>query len=288
MMPGRDASKYTWAVANGREMLRALREAAGLSQMDVMLRLSDAGVRVDQAHIQKIESGAIKRPTASTLDAILTVGLQVPYRVRSDVLAAFGYQLRWELPTAEEIELELKLDGGEVMCAIWPAYLIDQAQRIWAWNPLFPRLLGGASDDPANEGFIGLTVLDILFNPAVGTHRQIANSGTFVPVIVGWFKTMTRQYWQDPWFHEFMARARTWPGFTEIWDQIPEGPQLLLRTHSTVPVEIQVPGLSKPLLFRPVHVPMSFDPRFAVLHLMPLNAETQTVCAAWAEEATTG
>lgn len=283
-MPELDISKYTWAVAGGREMLRALREASGLSQMDLMLRLSDAGVRVDQAHIQKIESGAIKRPTASTLDAILTVGLQVPYRIRIDVLAAYGYQMRWELPTAEEIELELELNAGEITQTIWPSYLIDYAQRIWGWNRLFPRLLGSTADNPANAGFVGLTVLDILFNPAVGTYRQIANAEEFAPAIVGWFKTMTKQYWQDPWFHDFLTKARTWPGFAEIWDQVPEGPQVLLRTHTAVPVEIQVPGLAQPLLLRPVQVPVALDPRFAVLHLIPLNVETQAVCAAWAAE----
>ncbi|MCA9834950.1 MAG: helix-turn-helix domain-containing protein [Thermomicrobiales bacterium] len=283
-MPERDASRYTWMIVGGRETLRALRESSGLSQMEVMLRLSDAGVRIDQAHLQRIESGAIKRPTAATLDAILTTGLHAPYRVRIDVLAAFGYQLHWELPTFREAELEVKLNAEELTRTVWPSYLIDYAQRIWGWNRLFPRLLGSTADNPANAGFVGLTVLDILLNPAIGTHRQIANADEFVPVIVGWFKTMTKRYRQDPWFHDFLSKARTWPGFSEMWDQVPEGPQALLQTHTAVPVEISVPGLVKPLLLRPVQVPVALDPRFAVLHLIPMNVETQAVCAAWAAE----
>jgi hypothetical protein len=186
------------------------------------------------------------------------------------------------LPTEQEAGFELKLNADELERTIWPSYLVDYAQRIWGWNRLFPRLLGNTADDPANAGYAGLTVLDILFNPAIGTNRQTANAESFAPVIVAWFKTTTKQFRQEPWFHDFMTKARTWPGFPEMWDQIPEGPQVLLQELPAVPVEIHVPGLASPLLFRPVHAPVSLDPRFAVLHLMALNVETQAVCAAWA------
>ncbi|HYI25718.1 MAG TPA: helix-turn-helix transcriptional regulator [Thermomicrobiales bacterium] len=265
-------------------MLRALRETSGLSQLELALRLSDAGIRVDQAHIHRIESGAIKRPTAPTLDAILTVGLNVPYRVRIDVLAAFGYQLRWELPTDEDIEFERRYNADALNHTIWPAYMVDHAHRIWGWNRLFPRLVGNSADDPGNAGYVGLTVLDILFNPAVGTNRQIANAKSFGPVAVAWFKVMTKPYRQESWFHDLITRAKTWPGFFEIWDQIPEGPQALLVEPPVIPVEIHVPGLAAHLRFRAIQVAMPFDPRFAILHMVPLNVETQAICAAWAAE----
>ena len=283
-----DARRYTWAVTDGREMLRALRESAGLSQQELANRLVEAELKLDQAHVQKIESGAIKRPTAPTLDAILTVGLNVPYRIRIDVLAAFGYRLQWELPTDQEIELERSLSTEELTRTIWPSYLLDYAQRIWGWNRLFPRLLVNTADDPRNAGYLGLTVLDILFNPVVGTNRQIANAESFGPVIVAWFKLMTKPYWQEPWFHEFMTRAKTWPGFFAMWNQIPEGPQVLLTESPVIPVEIHVPGLASPLRFRTIHVPLAFDPRFAILHMVPLSVETQAICAAWAAEDTAG
>lgn len=283
-MPGRDASMYTWAVFGGREMLRALRETSGLSQMELALRLSDAGIRVDQAHVNKIESGAIKRPTAPILDGILTVGLKVPYRVRIDVLSAFGYRLRWELPTDQDIEFERRINAEELTRTIWPSYMVDYAHRIWGWNRLFPRLLGRTADDPGNAEYVGLTVLDILFNPAIGTNRQIANAESFGPVAMAWFKVMTKPYCQEPWFHDLMTRAKTWPGFFEIWNQIPEGPQVLLVEPPVTPVEIHVPGLASPMRFRTIHVPMAFDPRFGILHMVPLSVETQAICAAWAAE----
>ena len=127
-------------------------------------------------------------------------------------------------------------------------------------------------------------MLDILFNPAIGTNRQIANADSFAPVIMAWFKLMTKQYWQESWFHDLMTRAKTWPGFFEMWNQIPEGPQVLLTEPPVIPIDIHVPGLASPLRFRTIHVPVAFDPRFAILHLIPLNVETQAVCAGWAAE----
>lgn len=280
----RDGRLITWTSEDGRNLLRTLREEAGLSQMELALRLSGADIRVDQAHIQKIESGAIKRPTLATLDAVLTVGLHVPYRVRIDVLTAFGYRPRWEQPTEREVDLERMLSSDELNQTIWPSYLLDYTQRIWGWNRLFPRLIGNTPDNPGNARYVGLTVLDILFDPEVGTTRQIANVGTFAIVMIGYYKEMTKQYRDEVWFRDVMTRAATWPGFLDLWDQIPDGPQALLVAPPVIPLDIEVPGQEAPLRFRAIHVPVVFDPRFAILHLVPMNVTTQAICAAWADE----
>src|SRR5680860_1860356 len=86
----------------GGKLLRAIRQDAGHSLIALAGRLEDRGVRTDAAHIQRIETGQIARPTAETLDAILTHGLDAPYRTRRDVLEAFGYRLPWDLPTERE------------------------------------------------------------------------------------------------------------------------------------------------------------------------------------------
>lgn len=280
-----EPSGYSWDGADGPTMLRALREASGLSQLEVAMRLVDAEFRIDQSHLYKIESGRIVRPAAKTIDAILTLGLQAPYSIRRDVLQAFGYRLPWVLPTEQEIASELRLCAGELNFANWPAYMMDYSHRIWAWNRLFPRLLGNTADDPANAGYVGLTTLDILLNPDVGTNRQIANAGSFVPLSVAWFKTMTRPYAQEAWFREFMARANAWPGFRELWAQMPEEAPVLWAEPQVVPVEIQVPGYAAPLRFRPMHLHLALDPRFSILHLVPLNLETMAICETWAADA---
>ena len=82
-----------------------------------------------------------------------------------------------------------------------------------------------------------------------------------------------------------MARATTWPGFVEAWNRVPEGPGLMLEDTPIIPMEVHVPGLPRPLRFRPTLVDIGLDPRFQVVHFIPFNAETMALCASWAEEA---
>ena len=285
MMRRNEPSGYSWSGADGPSMLRALREAAGLSQYEVALRLVDADLRIDQSHLHKIESGKIVRPAAKTVDCILTLGLKAPFSIRRDVLEAFGYRVPWVLPTESEIASERQLCASELTFAVWPAYMMDYAHRIWSWNRYFPRLLGNTADDPANADYLGLTVLDILLNPEVGTNRQISNAESFVPMSVAWFKTMTRPYSQETWFRDFMARANAWAGFREMWAQIPEKPPTVWAEPQVVPIEILVPGYPSPLQFRPMHMHLALDPRFSILHLVPLSLETMAICETWAADA---
>src|SRR4051812_7221546 len=150
---------------NGGAMLRRLRQSAGLTLAELAGRLDDANIRVDAAHLQRIETGQIARPTADTLESILTAGLDAPFLVRRNVLDAYGYRLPWALPTPAEIEEARQLCAPEVSTATWPTYFMDYALRIWGWNRYFPRLIGRAPDDPAIERFIGLTHIEIVLNP---------------------------------------------------------------------------------------------------------------------------
>lgn len=283
-MPTNEPSGYTWNGADGPGMLRRLREDSGLSQYELANRLIEADIKIDQAHVQKIESGRIRRPSSRTIEVILTHGLQMPFAVRRDVLRAYGYELPWTLPTDREIEFQRRVSQRELDFSVWPSYIMDLSHRIWGWNRYFPRLLGNTADDARNADYLGLTVLDILLNPEVGTNRQIANATSFVPISVAWFKTATRAHVHASWFLEFMEKAGTWPGFREMWEHIPEEAPVLWEEPPTIPVEIHVPGYDMPLRFRPMHLELPLDPRFSILHLVPLNLETMAICMSWAAE----
>lgn len=83
----------------GETLLRELRRGAGISLIELAGRLEDQDIRIDAAHLQRIEAGRISRPTADSLEAILAVGLDAPFRTRRVVLEAFGYRLPWALLT---------------------------------------------------------------------------------------------------------------------------------------------------------------------------------------------
>jgi transcriptional regulator with XRE-family HTH domain len=276
MLPGRRE------VAGGT-LLRALRQDARLSLIDLAGRLDDQGVRIDSAHLQRIETGKILQPAAGTLDAILSVGLHAPYRTRRDVLETFGYRLSWALPTDQDIVDGHRLCAQELQSATWPAYLMDHGQRVWAWNRYVPRLLGLAPDDPAPARFVGLTVLDLVFNPAVGINLMIANAERFRPLFLRMFRIQTQPHADEPWFQDLLERAREWPGFEELWSEVPKDAEDVLATEPIIPIEFAVPGVDHPLRFRIALIYLSLDPRFQVVHWIPYGATTLRHCAQWAE-----
>lgn len=276
--------EFDWH-GTGGAMLRRLRQSAGLTLVELAGRLDDANIRVDAAHLQRIETGQIARPTAETLDSILTAGLDAGYLVRRDVLDAYGYRLPWELPTAEEIEEARQLCDTEVSTATWPTYFMDYALRIWGWNRYFPRLIGRAPDDPVIERFIGLTHIEILLNPALGANQQVANAGDFVPLMLTMFKSQTTPHHGEPWFLELLQRGRSWPGFTELWETLPDDADRVLPAQPVLPIAVQVPGVDPIMKFRITHITFAHDPRFRIVHLIPFGAATLRECADWAEAA---
>jgi len=266
-------------------MLRELRRAAGLTLIELAGRLDDAGVRIDAAHLQRIETGRIKRPAAETIEAILRAGFDAPYLVRRDVLDAYGYRLPWELPTPQEVEEARRLFANELAAATWPVYFMDYSLRIWGWNGYFPRLLGRAPDDPFNERFVGVTHVDLVLNPELGTHRQIANAADFAPVMLAMVKIYAKPYQHEPWYAELVTRIRSWPGIAALWDALPDDVDTVLPTQTVLPVEIRVPGIVPSMRFRITVITFSLDPRFQIVHLIPFGAATLRECATWAEEA---
>lgn len=284
MVQGAEPMWHRGAEEDGGLLVRALRQRAGLSLIELAGRLDDKGVRIDAAHLQRIETGRIVKPTVDTLQAILTLGFEAPHRTRRDVLRAFGYRLPWALPSEPEIAEGRLLCAQELESATWPVYLMDHGQRVWAWNRYVPRLLGLAPEEPAPAAFVGLTVLDLVFNPQVSTTLLIANQEHFRPLFLHMFKIQTQPHAHEFWFHELVERARAWPGFEELWSSLPEDADEVLSTQPIIPIEFHVPGADRPLRFRIALIYLSLDPRFQVVHWIPFGAATLRHCAQWAED----
>src|SRR5947207_1211067 len=92
----------------GGQKLRELRQSAGISLMELSVKLdSEYGKLIDTGHINRIETGNIKKPLAETLEAIL-YGLHANYRDQRAVLEAFGYTVPMTLPTEREVSEVVK------------------------------------------------------------------------------------------------------------------------------------------------------------------------------------
>jgi transcriptional regulator with XRE-family HTH domain len=267
----------------GGTKLQELRNAARFSLMELATRLeNDLGKPIDTAHINKIETGNIKKPLIETLETILA-GLQASYRDRRDVLEAFGYQMPMALPTAQEIDEAIRLTGYELNDSTYPIMLIDYSQRIWAWNQYTPRIIGLHPDDPATTHFIGATVFDVTLNPAFTTRLLIANPDEYLPIMLQFIKAGMYRYHTEPWYRDLMTYLGTFPGFSAMWDSLPADTLQRYSYRSIVPIKIDVSGASV-MQFRMSSTDFLLDPRFQIIHFTPFGAHTLRACAQWAEE----
>ena len=266
----------------GGQQLRELRRRTGLSLMDLAAKLeSEVGKPIDAAHINKIETGSIKKPTRETLEAILA-GLEASYVDRRAVLDAFGYSLPRALPTQREIEEMRRLTANELNEATYPILLIGLGHRLFAWNRYVPRLIGKHPDDPKLASYYGVTTFDLVFNPALGGRPLVANPEEFWPACLRTGKSDLYAFRHEPWFTAMLSRVRKLPGFSKVWDAVPEGDVRLVTPLSVVPLQLNVPGTGV-LQFRLSTSDFLLDPQFHIVHFTPYGAKTLRACAAWAE-----
>jgi transcriptional regulator with XRE-family HTH domain len=262
----------------GGAKLQELRNVAGLSLLDLAAKLdSELGKHSDAAHINKIETGSIKKPTAETLEAIL-VGLGASYRDRRGVLEAFGYQMPMTLPTEREIAEVVSQSADELRDATYPVCLLDFGQRLWAWNRFAPRLIGLHPDDLATRHFLGVSTVDLIFNPAFETRLLVANPEQYFPGQIHNIKVGIEPLREQPGYRELVAQWSSFPGFIELWNGVSAD-----MIRSVVPMKVNVPSRGM-LQFRTYNAIFEADPRFELLHFTPYGAQTLRVCAEWAEE----
>jgi transcriptional regulator with XRE-family HTH domain len=270
-------------ISAGGEKLRNLRQAARLSLVELAAKLEiDLGKSIDTKHINKIETGGIKKPLAETLEAILE-GLNASYRDRRDVLETFGYSLSRRLPTDSEIDEIRALTVNELKDATYPMLLIDFGHRLLAWNRYAPRLIGRHPDDPTLSTFYGVTTFDLVFNPTLGGRLLVENPDEFGPAWLHMVKSDLHESRHEAWFAALFGRVRGLPGFSDIWDAVPEAPTRLVTPLSVVPLQLNVPGTGV-LQFRLSTSDFLLDSRFQLIHFTPFGAVTLRACAVWAEE----
>lgn len=262
----------------GGQKLRELRQSAGISLMDLSVKLgSEDGKLIDTGHINRIETGNIKKPLVETLETILA-GLHASYRDRRDVLEAFGYQVPMTLPTEQEVDEAIKLSAYELRDATYPVCLIDHGQRLWAWNRYTPRLVGLHPDNPATARFFGVSMFDLAFNPTFETRIQIVNPADFLPGMLHFAKVDIYAHREQLWYQELIGRASDFPGFRDLWESLPTD-----TLRSVVPLRANIPAIGM-LQFRMSSADLLLDPRFQIMHFTPYGAKTLRTCAEWAEE----
>lgn len=267
----------------GGEKLRELRQVARLSLLELAAQLeTDLEKAIDVGHINRIETGHITKPTVETLETILA-GLHAGYGDRRAVLEAFGYSFPHALPTQSEIDEMRYLTAIELKNSTYPMLLIDLGHRLLAWNRYAPRLLGRHPDDPTLDTFYAVTTFDLVFNPALGGRLLVENPAEFWPTWLGMVKADMHSYRHESWFVELFAQVGGLPGFSEVWNSLPEGDARLVAPLNVAPLKLNVLGRGV-LQFRLSPSDFLRDRRFQFVHFTPFGAATLRACADWAEE----
>ena len=94
-------------------------------------------------------------------------------------------------------------------------------QQLWAWNRFAPRLIGLHPDDPATARFLGVSTVDLIFNSAFEARLLVANPEEYFPRQIHNIKVGIEPLREQPGYRELVAQWSSFPGFTELWNQMP-------------------------------------------------------------------
>lgn len=237
--------------------------------------------------LSNIERGVTRQLPHETLERLLDALHQVaplPLRTRNAVREAAGYRPRFPLPSADDIAWARQQWQQETEGLPYPAYLVDCAQRVLAWNDLALRLIGLHPTDPAVAQFQDSTIFDLACNPTYRATAQIANPETFLPQMVRVLKAEFQTYQHEPWLADCLEPAlQRYPALRVLWETVPV-PVLPLGQRTMGPLHCRLPG-GQVLCFQLLGAEFVSDPRFRGVQYLPADTTTLQQCLQWAEAA---
>jgi transcriptional regulator with XRE-family HTH domain len=263
--------------AQGRERLRALRKLAGMTQEQVE---QEAGLAART--LNRIERGTAGRenPEKVTLEAILRA-INARYNDQRDVLALFGYNMTTPLPDAQEIAWACQVCHDDLHGVMFPAYLLDCANRLLAWNHVLPSLIGFAPQDM--ELLRGISLTTILFDKPYQLARMVENDEEFLPSLLRVFHHESQWFVNEPWYHNSVVQATTsLPLFKRYWAMTQQQTLGESAARPRMPALLTCPGVGT-LPFRLSADHLTTDSRFRIVYYLPAHQASMRQCAAWAE-----
>jgi transcriptional regulator with XRE-family HTH domain len=255
----------------GGELLRRLRKAAGRTQLWV-----EAEADLGTGYLQRIERGKIAHPERDTLERIL-LALGARFGERRDVLERFGYVVAVDPPDATDREWARLHCQGELDDLPFPAYAIDCAFRVIAWNR-FMAALFGPTGARVLESFRSRSVLEGWFDPASPIGKSVAEPDRFLPAMLRAARFEALQSGDPAWHRALVAdHAERLPRFRAALSGRPVDEAPIISARALVPVRLTI--TEGPLCsFRLSTEPFLRDPRFRVLFFFPADEAALQWC----------
>lgn len=259
----------------GGVRLRQLRRAAGQTQMWVELE-----AELGSGYLQRLESGRVAQPVRPTLERILAA-LGARYTERRDVLELFGYTVATDIPTPEEIAWAETVCRPELDAVYFPAYAMDCAIRLFAWNRFVPYLLGVRPGDPLPCRLTEGVFLAQWFDPQGAFAPLVAEPDRFLPAMIRAFRHELELIGDEAWVQPILDEMFSLPLFAHYWQQVEQAGLPATAARSLEPVRLNVPGEGV-LEFRLTVEHFTRDARFRSVYFIPGDPTTMGVCARWA------
>lgn len=261
----------------GGARLRALRERAGRAQLWV-----EAEAALGTGYLQRVESGRVAQPGRATLVRVLDA-LDARHGERRDVLALFGYRVATPLPTAADCAWARETCRHQLHEVPFPAYALDCATRLIAWNGQFARLLAAAPGRPAPGALTTRPLLAAWFDPAAPLAALVAEPDTLLPALIRALRYEILHLRDEEWYGPWFAALGALPRFRDTWARVAAEAEPASAARALVPVRLRLPQHG-PCQFRLATEPFLRDARFRLVYLFPADTATLHRCAAWAEE----
>lgn len=243
----------------GGGRLRELREQAGRSQL-----WAEAEAGLGTGYLQRVESGRVAHPERETLERVLAA-LGARYSERRDVLEAFGYAMSAPVPTEDEMAWARLLCARELAEAPMPAYVLDCAHRLVAWNRTMEALLGAS-------GFAGRSILALWFHPDSDLGRLLTHPDELLPAMLRAHRFEARRYAAEPWHQAMTAELLALPAFRRHWHLVLAEPEAVSAARALVPLRMR--RGEENLAFRLAAEPFLRDDRFRIVYFFPADPAT--------------
>jgi transcriptional regulator with XRE-family HTH domain len=261
---------------SGGSRLRAIRRAAGRTQLWV-----EAEADLGTGYLQRVESGRVAQPERGTLERILNA-LETRYSERREVLELFGYAVSTPVPDDADIAWAREVCRQELHEVPFPAFVLDCAHRLIAWNRIAPRLFGLLPDDSTFGRIAGSSYLVAWFHPASPIPNCVAEPDVLLPAVIRAFQYEMRQFGHEPWYEGVLGDLFALPRFRHYWEVVEQSSPPVSAARALVPLRLNVPAAGT-LQFRLSSEPFTRDARFRIVFYVPGDLATMQWCAGWAE-----
>ncbi len=252
---------------SGGAKLRALRLQAGKTQLFIELE-ADLG----SGYLQRIESGKVLQPEKLTLARILTA-LETTYTERSAVFELFGYTVDRPLPNDTEIIWACSVSNAVLQEIALPAYLLDCAHRLLAWNQLIPQFLSLTPGEL--EALTSISLIEVWFTQFSALNAIVHNPDAFYPQMIHALEHEMHPFQHEQWCKDLLAHwLQTLPPFRDYWLKRDQSPTPAIAARLLKPLQIRhaQAGL---LQFRLAVESLNPDTRFRIVYYIPADATTE-------------